>query len=80
MIPATSYPMVTDYPESHFWFWTYPPNSPELENDLREILPLLNVNEQCDEPKCSKSRVLMAESFARTRLSRSLSASNRMLG
>jgi len=32
-------------------------------------LPLLNVNEQCDEPKCSKSRILMAESFARTRLS-----------
>jgi heterodisulfide reductase subunit B len=26
-----------DYPESHFWFWTYPPNSPELENDLREM-------------------------------------------
>ncbi len=26
-----------DYPESHFWFWAYPPNSPELENDLREI-------------------------------------------
>lgn len=24
-----------DYPESHFWYWTYPPNSPELENDLR---------------------------------------------
>ncbi|MGN6547517.1 MAG: hypothetical protein ACTHK7_20865 [Aureliella sp.] len=26
-----------DYPESHFWYWAYPPNSPELENDLREI-------------------------------------------
>jgi hypothetical protein len=26
-----------DYPESYFWFWTYPPNSPKLENDLREI-------------------------------------------
>jgi hypothetical protein len=26
-----------DFPESHFWFWTYPPNSPELESDLREI-------------------------------------------
>lgn len=26
-----------DYPESHFWFWAYPPNSPELENDLREM-------------------------------------------
>ncbi len=26
-----------DYPKSHFWFWTYPPNSLELENDLREI-------------------------------------------
>ena len=25
-----------DYPESHFWFWSYPPNSPELEKDLRE--------------------------------------------
>jgi hypothetical protein len=27
------------------------------------------VDEQCDEPKCSKSRFLMAESLARTRLS-----------
>lgn len=26
-----------EYPESHFWFWTYPPSSPELESDLREI-------------------------------------------
>ncbi|HMO15501.1 MAG TPA: hypothetical protein PKD64_15710 [Pirellulaceae bacterium] len=26
-----------DYPTSHFWYWGYPPNSPELENDLREI-------------------------------------------
>ncbi len=26
-----------DYPESHFWYWRYPSNSPELENDLREM-------------------------------------------
>lgn len=26
-----------DYPPTHFWFWTYPPNSPELERDLREM-------------------------------------------
>ena len=26
-----------DYPESHFWYWMYPPNSPELERDLREM-------------------------------------------
>ena len=26
-----------DYPKSHFWFWSYPPNSPELERDLQEI-------------------------------------------
>ena len=26
-----------NHPESHFWFWAYPLNSPELENDLREM-------------------------------------------
>ena len=26
-----------DFPRSHFWYWMYPPNSPELERDLREI-------------------------------------------
>ena len=26
-----------DYPRSHFWFWMYPPSSPELEKDLRAI-------------------------------------------
>ena len=25
------------YPKDCFWFWGYPPNSPELETDLREI-------------------------------------------
>ena len=35
------------------------------------VLPLPNVDEQCDEPKCSKNRFLMAESLARTRSSRS---------
>ena len=26
-----------DYPETHFWFWKYPPDSPGLEDDLREM-------------------------------------------
>jgi len=26
-----------DYSESHFWYWGYPPNSPELESDLRSV-------------------------------------------
>lgn len=26
-----------DYPETHFWYWMYPLNSPQLERDLREM-------------------------------------------
>jgi len=26
-----------DYPETWFWFWGYPSNSPELERDLRNL-------------------------------------------
>lgn len=26
-----------DNPRSWYWFWGYPPNSPELEDDLRSI-------------------------------------------
>jgi hypothetical protein len=25
------------YPKESFWYWGYPPNSPELESDLREM-------------------------------------------
>ncbi len=25
------------YPETHFWYWGYPPGSPELEEDLRKM-------------------------------------------
>ncbi len=25
------------YPPSHFWYWGYPPNSPELEADLKNL-------------------------------------------
>ena len=26
-----------EFPRSHFWYWMYPANSPQLESDLREI-------------------------------------------
>ncbi|PHS18991.1 MAG: hypothetical protein COA78_01100 [Blastopirellula sp.] len=26
-----------DYPKTWFWYWGYPKNSPELENDIRNI-------------------------------------------
>lgn len=26
-----------DYPATSFWYWGYPPNSPELERDLRSL-------------------------------------------
>ena len=26
-----------NYPKEYFWYWGYPPNSPELEADLREV-------------------------------------------
>ena len=35
---------------------------------MLSVLPLLNVNKQCDQPKCSKTRLLLATSLARTRL------------
>ncbi len=25
-----------EFPRSHWWYWMYPPNSPELESDLLE--------------------------------------------
>ena len=25
-----------DYPDTYFWYWSYPPGSAELESDLRE--------------------------------------------